>query len=1495
VRLLLHVDSLQPDIASSLMQLLPEYQGEEASDAMTTTRLILSQFRWLEHIVDGAALVGAASEMMQVADAPLKRELLLVLPDLVQDGQHAAAADTLRSVLGEDTQFLASVLDAFGSLVLEPDALAEVCASVMDAVAGANVEDLPVVVRFLLQHMTKDSAKATVAALRTGMQLDLLRGGDAAAGGGEASGEALVLDALTTAMRLRKDVAVLVVKHLGGIAAAADHTPVDAWLLCAAYTASAATERKKVLKLVLDKACGRLLSAALLRAAIAGHGVALAPHFATLLELATVLLQQKGRRAAVEAGSDLYCLAFDEFADVFKRQELLSRVMAHVGSGADAEVEAALRVLVRLASADAVAVRHFAPFLTYVLDYLSSLSVVQARLAFELFARLAYDGAPDCASRLTDELLITIRKQLSSSTPHYKCLGLLGGCTMLHRLGVQDAAAAADGEGVSATQPPPPSQARGSQAAASQKPLSARMQEAHSLFAMMCGHSASADGTFAFLLHELSHLVAARGAADALSRPLLELVIDKVTSNFESRYLVDAAESLQENAKVRGLQPKLALDIDRAGEEGIAVRITPMLAHSDEAAALQRHALSTLSANFQLLRLCEAATSEDGESLEAVDAVLGAPLVLFEPRLIGERLEAFRDLPADTREAACLALFYAVDWIRELLNGFCTQRDPEMRAKVVLRATQLAALEGVLDALLGETPHFRLPGIIWDSRAAAAKAKAAAPKAAATKKPAVAKKAAAGKAKPASKAAGKKPAAAGKGKSAAGKGRGKKKSAVSDVDSSGDEDGDEPAGAGEEEEEEEEPAPEPAAAGGAGSSSAAATKKKAKASPSSVLARPNLARVSPHLRGISIHTSLILTYGSGHMRKEVDTRDETVALNKVELTAGATHLLLAQLLAKVQAAISSGGARTSPAKAAGGRRAIAVQDLSSMELSLLDAPKLLAALKPVLLSFRELLETLGERLRGADGVPPPDEAEHETTLIEAFEGSELSESRAARGEFTHSSFVLMLRVLQELLAWDQLRDAAAEADLLDVLAYFGSHGSLSSQAPPSAAAAAASGRAKAETCAGAFDFFETLRQGVGSASLLAEILDVQAAIVKLQGRLTKAVPTPAQRQAKLAECAEHILLRPDGRLKGDKLLAPTLKTILECQAAHTDKPRELIRTCAEEWLSSLEDDPKADPPEEQPFLSLKTAPQYLRTMFGLLRRECAALDGGTKAPLEDHADLSAAAVTAELKELVELFSSLAQAMRGTHISSINIVTLRESAVFLAWFNSRALPFISSQFIGQHGEMITLLKAIQPTTRMLQALCVDVKARLETGCLTPASTLKRELESLVLQVKVMLQKNGCREAFWVGNLKHKNSSGVEVSSQMYVEAKKGLKKAGTPKKKKKVKKKKADDDEDEPVDVDADDEEEDGDAMAVDGGGTSDADEEDEDEEGEEDEEDEEDDPEEGDEEDEDLDDDEEEDEEDEDDDDEEDEDEDEEDEEEDEDGYPASMVASDEE
>ena len=52
-----------------------------------------------------------------------------------------------------------------------------------------------------------------------------------------------------------------------------------------------------------------------------------------------------------------------------------------------------------------------------------------------------------------------------------------------------------------------------------------------------------------------------------------------------------------------------------------------------------------------------------------------------------------------------------------------------------------------------------------------------------------------------------------------------------------------------------------------------------------------------------------------------------------------------------------------------------------------------------------------------------------------------------------------------------------------------------------------------------------------------------------------------------------------------------------------------------------------------------------------------------------------------------------------------------------------------------------------------------------AALLPATKLKKELESFIYNVKVMLQLHKCRDAFWIGNLKHKNAAGKEVSSQL----------------------------------------------------------------------------------------------------------------------------------
>eukprot|EP00967_Tisochrysis_lutea_P154511 scaffold307088_cov30-Tisochrysis_lutea.AAC.2 len=523
------------------------------------------------------------------------------------------------------------------------------------------------------------------------------------------------------------------------------------------------------------------------------------------------------------------------------------------------------------------------------------------------------------------------------------------------------------------------------------------------------------------------------------------------------------------------------------------------------------------------------------------------------------------------------------------------------------------------------------------------------------------------------------------------------------------------------------------------------------------------------------------------MRKEVDTRDETVAVDRVELSAGATHFLLRHMHEKVKAAAATGGTTRgrAPASNSGGNgQVLIVQDLSSMELRGLTGLSLLITLKPVLLNFRESLEALHEELRDfTTSRPLPEEPDMQQALIDILETGAIAESAAARAEYANSSFVLMLRILHTLLTWEQLHEAEAEAHMMDVLAHLGAHAALSDGSDCGGSSRASqlpdpvTPSAKAETCARAFDFFEALRADLESPRVLAHILDVQHAVLSMQRRIVPNASAQWSRFTKLAAGAEDILRRPDPTARDERLGGQAVKSILECQATHTERPRELIKACAEDWLPALDEDPRAEPPEEQPFLTLKTAPHYLKTMFGLLRSECAAL--GLPAPaarlearsLEEHYQgFDSAYISAELHELIELFASLAQAMRGKYDSSPAVIStvIRESVTFLIWFNSRGLPFLASQFLSHHTEMTALLKALQPTTRMLQALCVDVKTKLHTSSLAPATRLKRELENLLFKVKVMLQQNNCREAFWVGNLKHKNTIGVEVGSQMCVE-------------------------------------------------------------------------------------------------------------------------------
>ena len=1312
VRHLLHVDALQTQVARLLLEKLPELQDESErpqAGVMTLTKLLLSQFKWLEHVVDGHALVETVREMLEVVEPPLKRDLVLVLPDLVSDGQHAAAVDILRDLLREDSQFTAPVLDSLGSLALPADLVEQVVELVTQSISSSNLTDVPVVIRFLMQHLTSDNAKMVVRELRAGLTFEALARSE-----DNRSGEALVLDALQSSLRLHNVAASLLLAQLDEIDKPTDRRPIDWWLLCALYSGGTSLEKKKALKLVQAKASRQQLVPSLMRAAIIGHGRALTPHFCAMLEIAGSQLPSTNDTVRA-LGQQLFALLFEEFGEPYQRQELLGHIVTHVGGGHTLEVDSALQVLVQLAKDDARGLAHFNAFLDGILDHLDSINVSQTRMAYELFARLAHDGSAKGGSRLTDELNIIIRKQLSSTSPKYKAYGMIGGCAMLDRL----AARAPTAPGADA---PPAMDPQ-------------RVEEASESLGTLLKHAHGPDGSYSFLLHELAHVVAARDAAGkaTIAAELLELISDRITGDFETDFLTDMSEPAE--AAEHGLVSQPLLNLD-GKDASIAVNLLPIL-HGRETSAARRRGLSALSGTFQLLRLCEAATSDTGDDLEGVDAVLGCPINLCAPDAVAN----FDQLPDETRETVCLALFYAVDWIRELINAFATQEDVDMRGKVLTRLHQLVWLERRLNHCLGLTPNLRLPGVMRDD-AAAARAQA--------KQVAKAEKEAAREAEKAVKSAAmpKKPKAK------------KRKTRGSDVDSSSDEDGD-----GTDAEAEAEAEPDAAAASSSKTPKASKAAAKPKAAAALGLQLKNLERFAPHLRGISIKTSVILTYNESITRKMMDTAGETAGAETFQLTPASMHYLLSHLHTKLKAALG-GTARFPSATRSAAGNALAVQDLSSVELQGVDSAALLKQIKPVLLTFREHVEALHELLESKQHLRADPRLIDEVDILGAQSAS--AEDEEVSVQFAEPSLLLLLQCLQIPLKSKQLLDAECQAQLTEVLAHFGKHSAgvaLASQA------AAEQPQAAAEACAAAFDFFEALFPTLTSNATVSELVALQKAIVQMQERELRPGDDlgGSARRGRLSELAARYLASP---CEDDRKSHPALvKALFECQTAYSTQPRELLDEWTEEILPELAESADRSS-DQQPTLSLQTAPSFLVHLFALLDSQAKVLELPLKTKKGKEVQLRTEEVSAKLEELQWLTRAFVALILTTRtLSSATIIkqTIKHAATFLARFVSQALPFLSAHFKVQHQPICQLLKSLQPATRLLQAQCATVKQQQQVGALKGVVALKKELEGVVFGVKAMLQEHKCQDSFWLGNLKHKNAAGEEVSSQMQAAA------------------------------------------------------------------------------------------------------------------------------
>ncbi|XP_053233340.1 Fanconi anemia group D2 protein isoform X3 [Podarcis raffonei] len=709
IKLLLGIEILQPAVIRLLFEKLPEFFHESVgSDGLNLPRLIVNQLKWLDRIADSKDLVQKLMEMICVSPPPIQHDIITSLPEILEDSQHSEIARELSSLLKEKTELSVPILDALSSLNLDVGLLSEVRQSVMITVGAVKVEDLPVVVKFILRSVKATDATEVISDLRRKLDLDscvslpLIHVSHTKFRSQTRTSLSasqlcvnqdcikLLFEVIKSAVKFQKTISEGWIKAIESVASASDHKVLDLIMLLVIYATNGKNKKQieRVLKNKIQSGCVR---EQLLRNAFRYYLMVMRDLFPAVLSLAEIFVHSADP-CIVSFGCCMYKQAFTVF-DSYCQQEIVGALVTHACGGNNIAVDVSLDMLIDLVSLHTSSIVPYAVFLKSILDYMDNLSPQQIRKLFQILSMLAFSQGHK-SNHIQDDMHMVIRKQLSSTIPKYKRIGIIGAVTMVGSM-----AAKRSKENGQLLERPQLSKEQ--------------CRQIISLLELVCSCCGQVPQALALYYDELANLIQ-KGNLDS---QILEWIENSVEKDFERDFVTDLLP-IEDSAFLLPVKSLYSLEDDKS-EGIIAINLLPLLSQSylsknvDEVAAKShdKRVVSPLclSPFFRLLRLCMAELNKG--SLDDVDALLGCPLYLTNLEVVGK----LDSLSKQEREFLCSLLFHALNWFREVVNAFCQQDDPEIKGKVLTRLQNITELQCLLEKCLAASPGYVPPLANFDS------------------------------------------------------------------------------------------------------------------------------------------------------------------------------------------------------------------------------------------------------------------------------------------------------------------------------------------------------------------------------------------------------------------------------------------------------------------------------------------------------------------------------------------------------------------------------------------------------------------------------------------------------------------------------------------------------------------------------------------------------------------------------------------------------------
>ncbi|XP_032555192.1 Fanconi anemia group D2 protein [Chiroxiphia lanceolata] len=710
IKLLLGIKILQPAVITLLLEKIPEFFFDVVGTFGTNfPRLIVNQFKWLDRLLDSQDLIKKLMQMISVSPVPIQHDIITSLPEILEDSQQSEVARELSGLLKQGRRLTVPILDALSRLDLDAGLLAEVRQSAMAIVPSVKLEDLPVVVKFILQNVKAADAVEVISDLRKNLDLSscvlplqILSSQKKIKSQVQASSSTsqvttsqncvkLLFDVIKLAVRFQKDVSEAWIKAIENSTSVSDHKVLDLIVLLLIHSTNT-KNRKQTEKVLRSKIRLGCIPEQLMQNAFQNHSTVIKDFFPSILALAQAFLHS-AHPAIVSFGSCMYKQAFAAF-DSYCQQEVVTALVTHVCSGSETELDISLEVLTDLVVLHTSLLMRYAAFVKAILDSTQKLNPCQIRKLFYILSTLAFSQRQE-GSYIQDDMHMVIRKWLSSTVPNHKQMGIIGAVTMIGSVALKRT------EGDGSLERPELNSERDGQ-------LSTLLD----LVGFCCEQRPE---VLALYYDELANLIEKQKGN--LDLQLLDEFGKSLVEDFPSDFVVDLNPTV-DGSFLFPVKPLYNLDEDQS-QEAIAINLLPLVSQSElgrvtgGVSSQSKRAVSPicLSPCFRLLRLYTA--EQNSGSLEEIDALLGCPLYLTDLEVEGK----LDSLSKQEREFLCSLLFYALNWFREVVNAFCQQQDAEMKGKVLTRLQNITELQNVLGKCLAATPGYVPPPATFDSEA----------------------------------------------------------------------------------------------------------------------------------------------------------------------------------------------------------------------------------------------------------------------------------------------------------------------------------------------------------------------------------------------------------------------------------------------------------------------------------------------------------------------------------------------------------------------------------------------------------------------------------------------------------------------------------------------------------------------------------------------------------------------------------------------------------